>query len=135
MFIAGRKCMITMYLLSWRNEDFLWGLAVMILLPLILLEIGFLILAGITLRASAAKTGKGWFASTQFFVLAAVLGCTLTAFLHQIFPLKEHIFVNWLMSIVVALILVGIISYGLYHLLEWIDSALCNHDRKIKAVR
>ena len=120
---------------AWRHEDPLWALAALLVLPAMVLEIVFLFLAGIILRASAAKAGKGWILCTLFFVLGIVLECVFTLGSRLLFPLRDRLWINWLLGLMMALILVGIISFTLFHLLLWIDRVRFDRDRRIDAAR
>lgn len=122
--------MIIIELVHWQNSDPLWGLAAWCLLPLIMVEIVFLILAGTIFRASAAKAGKGWIFDSVFFVLGIGLESVFARLLRLLFPYENGIFGNWLIGIVIALIGVGIISYGMLHLFQWFDRALYDHYKK-----
>lgn len=127
--------MIIMEIFRCQNGDPLWDLAVWCLLPLIMVEIVFLILAGTIMRTSTTKAGKGWIFGFVFFVLGIGLECGFARLLRLLFPYKDGILGNWLLGIVIALIAVGVISYGMYQLLQWIDCTLYDHYRKAEAFR
>lgn len=117
----------------WQSSDPLWGLAVWCLFPLILVEIVFLILGGVILRSSAAKAGKGWGFGAALFVLGVGLECGLARLLRLLLPYEYGTVGYWLLGIVVALILVGIISYGMFRLFEWMDCAIYDHYKKTES--
>jgi high-affinity Fe2+/Pb2+ permease len=122
--------MIIMEIFSSQNSDPLWGVAMLFLFPFIIVEIFFLALAGITLRASTVKAGKGWILGVLFFALGVVLECGFSNLMRLLFPYKGTISFNWLLDILLALILVGLFSFGMFHLFEWIDCVLYDHYKK-----
>ncbi|MEN8126407.1 MAG: hypothetical protein ABFR90_01235 [Planctomycetota bacterium] len=127
--------MIITEIFRWQTSEPLWGVAVWCLLPLVMVEVLCLLFAGTSLRTSAVKAEKGWGLGVSFFVLGTVLEYGLATLLRLIFPYENNILINWLFCIVIALILVGVISFGMFHLLEWIDGALYDHYKKAEALR
>jgi hypothetical protein len=120
--------MITLDLL-FDPEARMWWI---LYLPYVVPEMVFFILGGITLCISAVKAGKGWILRTLFFVLGVVLECGMARFLTPLIPFGVHFLDKWLLGLIVSLTLVGIISFTLFRMMEWIDSARYDRDKKYK---
>lgn len=122
--------MIITEILKYQDSDPLWGLAVWCLLPLLMVEFVFLILAGTIFQRSAAKAGKGWSLGLVFFVLGIGLECGFAKLLRLLLPYENAFLSHWLLGIVFALVLVAVISCGIFHLFEWFDCSLYDRSKK-----